>query len=886
MKQIKLIPLLLSFLIIGGVKAQTSSNEVQTILPGTSNANISWDGQTAYIPIKANNQYSISSTHTWVQATTSADGKKLIVTADTSYSPTPRTATITLKTADGNMTRTIKVTQEEEKTYETIVDKLIAPKICNASTFQSGQGVERLFDKNNSTLWHSNYSASITASNPAVLTFNFSGTQTINYMVYTPRQDSGTNGIWKTYTIKVTDHGKTLTKTINSTADKTPDTIRWEEPITPNKIEITITSGMGNFASGAQLAFYSDCQSREDLNIFADEVYSTLREGVTQEDIDKLTNPFCKTIATGLFNGTYDTHYRVGTYPCRLSYDVLSAEWNAPGKRYSQIDNPTGINFRTGDKKAVFVSGIPNDITAKLCIVAWYVGKDGSIFDGADPHITDYTLKNGLNIIDYNYEWDGLAYIKYYANTRERYEAGVPDIKMHIVNGEINGILTPDKTNEEMYELCKKAASSGNICIDMLGSRVQSIWTSAGLRDYCKASDGVALGYRQYLNLLDSLVTWEHRQLGLEKYNRIPDNHTLAYTNYQYYMFQGGLGVSFHHDQEKRVLNCQTMMLKDYDAIWGFSHEWGHQHQMHPYACWGGLSEVSNNVFSYYNVQHLGYICNISKKFATLFWKHQFSSIPGYNNGKAYSRLRNDSYRAAKSNSLLYSYSADLRNTCLAEEDSLMYKYEDNPSRSVNVYETDLGVTLAPFNLLGNYATIYLNYPDFYPDLFESLRQQNDFPGGSTVEKNNGFDKYELISAAQNGNVNQLYSMFEQNYPTSCWVTENYLNKGKVKWTDNSVPALFCFIRKASRLYGYNLYNFFERAGFLRIGAYKHGDYGTKWLILTQKMLDEFKADMTALETDGTLKPLTDEMMHDIFYTRDFNVSSTDKIYPTPNIPN
>ncbi|MGN1213302.1 MAG: hypothetical protein ACI4TR_00245, partial [Bacteroidaceae bacterium] len=65
-----------------------------------------------------------------------------------------------------------------------------------------------------------------------------------------------------------------------------------------------------------------------------------------------------------------------------------------------------------------------------------------------------------------------------------------------------------------------------------------------------------------------------------------------------------------------------------------------------------------------------------------------------------------------------------------------------------------------------------------------------------------------------------------------------------------------------------------------------HGDYGTKWLILTQKMLDEFKADMTALETDGTLKPLTDEMLHDIFYTRDFNVSSTDKIYQTPDIPN
>ena len=51
-------------------------------------------------------------------------------------------------------------------------------------------------------------------------------------------------------------------------------------------------------------------------------------------------------------------------------------------------------------------------------------------------------------------------------------------------------------------------------------------------------------------------------------------------------------------------------------------------------------------------------------------------------------------------------------------------------------------------------------------------------------------------------------------------------------------------------------------------------------------MLEEFKADMDELENKGILKPLTDKMMEDIFYTRNFNESETDKMYPTPDIPN
>lgn len=880
MKKIKFLTVFAVFCCFGlGMSAQSASDTVQTIIPSSVNVSVSWDSKPTMIAVKANNDYSISCSQSWLKAERSLDGSRIFISGDTTYLNHTRTATLSLKTEDGSMMRTISVTQDEERSYETLVDSRVIPTISSASSYQSGEGVERLFDGIVTTLWHSSYNTAVTKTSPVVLTFDFKGSEQVDYMVYTPRQDSGTNGIWTAYTVTVTDHGKTITQTYTRSADKIPDTIRWEGGVKPNRILITITGGAGNFASGAELGFYKASQRSEDLNIFTDEVYSQLREGVTQADIDALTNPFCKVIAKGIFEGTYKTDYRVASYPCRLSVSVLSEEWNAPGKHYSQLDNPTGINFRSGDKRAIIVSGIPGDINVELCIMAWYIGKDGNNFDGADPHATYFSLHNGVNVIDYTYDWDGLGYIKYYAPTRRRYEQGAPDIKVHFVQGEINGILTPDKTNEEMYQLCKNAADHGNICIDVLGNKAQAIWTSAGMRDYCKASDGTSLGYRQYINLVDSLVQWEHRQIGFEKYGRMPNNHTMAYVNYQYYMFQGGWGVSFHHNQEKRVLNCQTMMLRDYDAIWGFSHEWGHQHQMHPYACWGGCSEVTNNIFSYYNVQHLGYVCNMDAKFVTQFWDHNFSSL------KKVSKLRRDAYEAAKRSTSLYSYCPEMRDLCLAEADSAFADYNTNPQRSYNIYDTNLSINLAPFNKLGNYATIYLNYPDFYPDLFESLRLQNDLPGGSTIEKNDGFDKYELVSAAQNSNKNQLYSTLAQRYPNSCWVTKGYLNNGSTRWEDNSIPALFCFIRKASRLYGYNLYDFFERAGFLTLGAFQHNDYGVKYSIMTEAMLEEFKNDMKALETDGTIKPMTDQMLYDMFHCRDFNMNG-DKMYPTPNIPN
>ena len=171
---------------------------------------------------------------------------------------------------------------------------------------------------------------------------------------------------------------------------------------------------------------------------------------------------------------------------------------------------------------------------------------------------------------------------------------------------------------------------------------------------------------------------------------------------------------------------------------------------------------------------------------------------------------------------------------------------------------------------------------DFQEDLYESLRQ-SDNDNGSAIEPDydagvkkakTTVDKYELLCSAQNSNKNGAYQKFIEAYPTSVWTTHNFITPNSV-WTQNSVPAMFNYVRKASKLSGYNLYPFFERCGFMRTIVMTIGDYGDKGVALLKSMRDEFKADMEALG----LKTLTDEQIESI-------TSAEIPTFPVPNFPN
>lgn len=878
--------------------AETYGQEDIPMILVPHNPQINYQERTLCYNIDANIPYTVSSDAEW--ATVLQRGTTVYVHVAQNFLDTERTASILFSNEEIGMNQVMTVTQSRDESVEDApMDIHIIPKSATASSYQGGEGIERTYDGNTSTLWHSSYGGGVGPKSPVTVTYNFDATS-IDCINYIPRQDGNSNGCFGQTEVLLKHKGESTFTSFGKFDWEMSNNVRTVVLSEESKkdivaVQFIVSTGGGGFAACAEMQFIRyNHSAEEEYAIFGDDVFSTLREGVTKADIDALTNPFIKSLANQLFSGTYSKEYRVADYECYLPVFTLASMWNCPGKYYDQRPGVTGINITKG-KQAVVVSGIPEGKNVQLVCTAWYEGRDGDSFDGGNPVHFTYAIHNGLNVIDYTFDYDALAYICYYDDDAEN----MPDITVHFVNGQVNGYLSIDKTNKEMQEICKNAK---NICMDVVGKKVHSVWTSDGLAKYCFASDGRSLGYRQYINLLDSLIAWEHRALGLEKYNRIPRNRTFAYTNYTYYMFQGGLGVSFHHNQESRVLNCKTLMTRDSDAIWGLSHEWGHQHQMQPSLSWAGLSEVSNNIFSYYNVMHMGYTYDRGSWDGArrTFYECKMPTSWGdygvtVKNGKPYSRLRSKMYQYVNGDSNAYRYSPKLRAACLAEADSLIYDYSENPERYVSYYDAGVGDMMASLVLIDNYAQIYLEkdgkkYTDFYPDLFESLRQEYDLPGGSTIEKQDGFDKYELILAAQDSNKNGLYSKLKELFPESIWAKEdegyNYLNKGNVNWLDNSAPAAMNYVRKASRLYGYNLFELFDRWGWFRVGAYYIGDYGYKNFIFTKEMRDEFIADMKALEDNGTIKPLPEQMLKDIFYCRHFNESATDRLIPTPTIPN
>ena len=805
------------------------------------NRTVGYAEHTIHFDVTANVEYTYSIDADWATVLNSSNG--FYVHVPMNYSGESRTATLTIASKDGHTTQTVSLTQQGNNAADDIPsDVQVKPSSVTANSSASSNPASNMKDGDYSTIWHTNWSGSgftVSDSNPAIITFTFSNVDRIDYVNYVPRQD-GTNGIFRRVEVFVkTKENATYTSygTYNWAANSAPKTVDFGEGIVnPTGIQFKVYEGEGTFASCAEMEFCVRSAGSDEYNIFTDDLYSALKPGITMDDVENLSNPLVQSLAYQMLTGTYTTDYRVGTYKCYNSPQYYSAIWNAPGKYYDQIAGVTGINMTKG-KYAVVVRDIPDDADVSLKVVAWYIGKESNdLSSGIGPNTSTYTLHNGINVIDYTYDWPGLAYICYYDG--DGLSAKMPPIRAHFINGEINGYLSPDKTNDEMHQL---TANAKNLCIDLVGEKVHSIWTADGLHSYCKSTDS-KVGYRQYINLLDTLVRWEQDLLGFYKYNRVPDLRTMAYVNYTYYMFQGGFGVSFHHNTEKSVLNCRTLMYDNYDMIWGLSHEWGHQHQMTPYFNWAGMTEVTNNMNSYYNCTHMGYTSydhgGMPADGTKLY--NEDSSFITQNDQTTYTTVENNR-KEAYNRASEYSWNKNLKSLCEAMSDDQFTATSDNKylAFSFNNY-----YNLRPFLGLYQYAVTVLGLEDFGQDLYEALRQTDD-ENGSQIEKTGEVDKYELIASAQNYNKGGKLSVLQSKYPQSVWVKNKYITPTDCTRYANSAPFIMNFIRKASRLTGYNLFPYFEKCGFLRTVALRF--YDGNWYLMTRDMYDEFEEDMNAL---------------------------------------
>lgn len=965
---------------VPSVRAQKDVPAAQggVVLFGNNSVTLdNFEGVEVEIPAYTRYSYAVSG-DSWVTPRVS-DGK-LILSVDENKSGSMRTAMLNVRTAAGGTGALVvrqpgwSVTSNAE---DLINDSMVQPvwssdaaKSANGRANSTSENLAKSYDKNNSTIYHSSYDG----FNPAnesewpVLEYYFtaktapvSETVDIASITYIPRTDGGPNGCFGLVDIQVgkmdanrewmwTPISETL---FDFKQSQSPSGVSIPESMQKglHAVRFIVHTGhnTGNpsrcFASVAEMQFNKPVAALDGADLFVDNVYSALKDGVTAAQIEAVKTPMLKSLAMLMHNGVYDSKGLVSTHEAVKNPATLAEEWNAPGKLYSQYAGVTGVALTPG-KYTVIVDGLTDrHSSAQLALYYWH-GHDVYTDDNGNEvkwggQSLSYAIHNGVNVIDIpvpnrpNKRVEGdemcLAYINNFDD--EGVENGTAtDVTVHIVGGLVNGFISNTKTNAENKAVLDNAVYP---VMDCLGTRTQTTWQTAALKQYAPGE------WVRLLNIYDELLIWEHRVLGVEKYNRVPKNRTMAYVNYTYYMFQGAMGPSFMYNTQNRVCSPTNLMEKDNDAIWGLSHEWGHQHQMAPYFRWTGMAEVTNNIFSAYNVAHMGYpISTNPGRYPTRKWQSYYDNRgveqPGYiqkiflldnynreitgpssdgetktsNSGdNIVMSLRTDAANAAKSGRA-FGWCTELKNFAINQPKYPSRRFApaagekpyDNADQNIVNPNTALNAIEAYTSsngelILGPYVNLMFWFsennpdrpegdyrPDLWPDLFEAMRQ-NDRPEGSTIEKKNGVDKYELLASIFNGNkttdpsINKA-EQFRQQYPNSVWTKKNYFKTdGSHNWSQNSSPYIMNFIRKMSRLTGYNLWSYFERFGCISVCALEQGDYGIQYYIMTQDMFDEFKADMEALEKDGTLRPLSDDMRDKISHVHSPS-------FPKADIPN
>lgn len=401
----------------------------------------------------------------------------------------------------------------------------------------------------------------------------------------------------------------------------------------------------------------------QDLTMFDDALATQLKTGVKEEDLQKINNPDIKKLALSLFEGVYDSQYKLASYSALLAPSTLGAQLSI-GDGYSRYENTTGIYLPKG-KHLLIADGIEQGKDVALLIPNWLRKAPNPENPTDDPkgwglEKKRFELTNGVNIVELE-DFGSLAYVEYFSDT----PANEPPIQVHFLTGQVNGYFDIEEHHNADWDTLLEHAVFP--ILDAKGRYIQTAYPVEAMQKYA-AGQGVEL-----ISNYDSLIARQHQLMGLVKYNKVPGNKILSRVNYNYYMFRDQDGVAYMGDKVgyamAMVIDPKSVITGD--PCWGFSHEVGHVHQTRPMFNWGGLGEVSNNLFALYVMRSFGNDSRIKAQ---------------------------DNFVTARKNIIERKIS-----------------YLEDP---------DVFNRLVPFWQLQLYFEGPGNNPDFYPDLFEAFRNQ------------------------------------------------------------------------------------------------------------------------------------------------------------------
>lgn len=343
---------------------------------------------------------------------------------------------------------------------------------------------------------------------------------------------------------------------------------------------------------------YSTYAIQTDVANFTDWTCGKLKKGVKTKQLKNFQSPLMKELAAKLLNGTYQSRYLLQSYKPIPSNKVLAQQMKLYSG-YSRYENITGVYLEQGEN--VVLVGELHGRNVGLLIPDWMRQPTPGYQPTKDPEgwglkKQEIPLHEGVNVI--YVEKAGNVYLDYFADEPET----APEITVHFVTGKENGYFDATaQSNDDWNCLLDNAVSP---IMDVKSKYMQIAYPVTQLKKLVYGKG------RELAENYDKVMQAQYDFSGATKYNRIPKKRILARVNFNYFMFRDGDGVAF----EGTDGTMKSAIGPEVVTNWGIHHEIGHVMQMRPWLTWGGMTEVSNNLFSMYGTMSLGDSSRLSKR--------------------------------------------------------------------------------------------------------------------------------------------------------------------------------------------------------------------------------------------------------------------------------
>ena len=513
-------------------------------------------------------------------------------------------------------TPTIVVPPEtEQPTIDDVIveaDIKVTPTGGKASEHQPGQDIENSFDGKfgaDGQPYHSIWNQQ--AAFPVTLEYFFDQKPDIDYIIYHTRSGNGNFGEVDVYTATEAAPEYQLQGSYNFRMQNAASRIPFAQTLSKvTKIKFSVKSGLGGFVSCDEMEFYQKNPNKtldqQLLTVFTDLTCTQVKEEATDEAIQALPAYFAS-LATQLRNDTYDPwekEFRIQSY--QPYSDVEEWAQTLMTKRYSNLDNPTGIYVEAGDSVVVLVGPTHGQSLSLQCIGEEQTGDGTNTYVQTAASGETRFLQEGVNKVGFSRK--GMLFLMYTANLSDK---NAQPVTVHIApgSGKVSGFfdLKTHQTNEKYQELIGKATYK-YFCVR--GERIMFYFHREQMKQ------AVPTDILSAINLWDDIISWEQELMGIEDVRPSQvNNHLFAISPEGSYMWASDYRIAFVYTYLNNILLKDNVMAAK-DNAWGPAHEIGHIHQQA--INWPGSTESSNNLFSNYVLYKLGKYCSRGSELSAL----------------------------------------------------------------------------------------------------------------------------------------------------------------------------------------------------------------------------------------------------------------------------